>query len=305
MTAYHRPATLADTLAKRVPVHHSGARRAPSVRTRTRASCTNQTPTGACRGFGSPQAAIATESLVNQATAQLGLGRWEIGRHDALGRGRAVHEAVCALRQPLLATATAGDEAVLALDGARLRLTDAGGGGRALDLASVTEDVEADATYHPPTTVRDAERQRKPSATGDFAAQSALATMVCTAKVDDVVASQDVSRAVNARLVLGKIHGGIANGLGLALMEELIPGGTEKPCRDLIQTAADMPPIRVHLIEDSEPEGPFRAKGEREPALVSIAPAILSAMRHAAGVTLRQVPVLPHGRRATMQESAP
>jgi CO/xanthine dehydrogenase Mo-binding subunit len=94
--------------------------------------------------------------------------------------------------------------------------------------------------------------------------------------------------------VLGQIHGGIAQGLGLALMEEFIPGRTENLHDYLIPTVGDVPRIRVHLIEDPEPEGPFGAKGVGEPALVPTAPAILGAIRHATGVTMRRVPVLPH-----------
>ena len=103
-----------------------------------------------------------------------------------------------------------------------------------------------------------------------------------------------MGRAVNPDLVIGQIHGGIAQGLGLALMEEFIPGRTENLHDYLIPTAGDVPPIRVHLIEDPEPEGPFGAKGVGEPALVPTAPAILSAIRHATGVRLTRVPVLPH-----------
>jgi CO/xanthine dehydrogenase Mo-binding subunit len=95
-------------------------------------------------------------------------------------------------------------------------------------------------------------------------------------------------------MVLGQIHGGIAQGLGLALMEEFIPGRTENLHDYLIPTAGDVPPIRIHMVEDPEPEGPYGAKGVGEPALVPTAPAILGAIRHATGVTLRQVPVLPH-----------
>jgi len=94
--------------------------------------------------------------------------------------------------------------------------------------------------------------------------------------------------------VEGQIHGGIAQGLGLALMEEFIPGRTENLHDYLIPTAGDMPKITIHLIEDPEPEGPFGAKGVGEPALIATAPAILGAIRHATGVTVRRVPVLPH-----------
>jgi CO/xanthine dehydrogenase Mo-binding subunit len=55
-----------------------------------------------------------------------------------------------------------------------------------------------------------------------------------------------------------------------------------------------MPAVKIHLIEDPEPEGPFGAKGVGEPALIATAPAILAAIRHATGVRVTRVPVLPH-----------
>jgi CO/xanthine dehydrogenase Mo-binding subunit len=103
-----------------------------------------------------------------------------------------------------------------------------------------------------------------------------------------------VGRAINPVLVEGQIHGGIAQGLGLALMEEFIPGRTENLHDYLIPTAGDMPPIKTYLIEDPELTGPYGAKGVGEPALVATAPAILSAIRHACGARMTQVPVLPH-----------
>ncbi|HUG61264.1 MAG TPA: molybdopterin cofactor-binding domain-containing protein, partial [Methylomirabilota bacterium] len=114
-----------------------------------------------------------------------------------------------------------------------------------------------------------------------------------------------VGRAVNPTLVEGQVHGGIAQGLGLALMEEYVPGRTENLHDYLIPTVGDMPEIVVHLIEDPEPEGPFGAKGVGEPALVATAPAILGAIRHATGVRIDAVPVLPHRLWARLREGAP
>jgi aldehyde oxidoreductase len=62
-----------------------------------------------------------------------------------------------------------------------------------------------------------------------------------------------------------------------------------------------MPQIITHLIEDPEPSGPFGAKGVGEPALIATAPAILSAIRHATGARITQVPALPHRVFAAMQ----
>src|SRR5258705_11839124 len=108
-------------------------------------------------------------------------------------------------------------------------------------------------------------------------------TALGTVKVLDIVAAHDVGRAINPTLVEGQIHGGIAQGLGLALMEEFIPGRTENLHDYLIPTFGDMPDIDVLLIEDREPLGPYGAKGIGEPAPIPTAPAILGASRHATG----------------------
>ena len=91
-----------------------------------------------------------------------------------------------------------------------------------------------------------------------------------------------------------QIEGGIAQGIGLALMEEYIPGRTENLHDYLIPTIGDVPPIKSILIEAPEPTGPFGAKGIGEPALVPTAPAILNAVYAATGARLRSVPILPH-----------
>ena len=115
-----------------------------------------------------------------------------------------------------------------------------------------------------------------------------------TTKVTSMVAAHDVGRAINPTLVEGQIHGGIAQGLGLALIEEFVAGRTENLHDYLIPTVGDMPAVKIHLIEDREPEGPFGAKGVGEPALIATAPAILGAIRNATGVRVTRVPVLPH-----------
>jgi CO/xanthine dehydrogenase Mo-binding subunit len=122
-----------------------------------------------------------------------------------------------------------------------------------------------------------------------------------TVKLLSIVAAHDVGRAVNPTLVEGQIHGGIAQGLGLALMEEYLPGRTENLHDYLIPSAGDMPPVKIYLVEDAEPEGPFGAKGVGEPALIATAPAILGAIRHATGARITHVPALPHRVWAAIQ----
>ena len=169
--------------------------------------------------------------------------------------------------------------------------------------------LEGVGTWDPPTTPLDADGQGIPYATYGFAAQIAeveVDLVLGTTKVVEMVAAHDVGRAINPTLVEGQIHGGIAQGLGMALMEEFVPGRTENLHDYLLPTAGDVPPIRTYLIEDREPQGPFGAKGVGEPALIATAPAILSAIRHATGVRLRRTPVLPHRLwQALQQRGAP
>lgn len=205
------------------------------------------------------------------------------------------------LRAKILALANAGPQAKLKLDGATLSVID-GDAGRTVDLSALVADdqgivLAGEGQYDPPTTVLDAKGQGIPYATYGFAAQVAeveVDRLLGTVKVKRIVAAHDVGRAINPTLTEGQIHGGIAQGLGLALMEEYLPGRTENLHDYLIPTAGDMPEIAIHLIEDTEPEGPFGAKGVGEPALVATAPAILGAIRHAVGVRMTEVPVLPH-----------
>ena len=219
--------------------------------------------------------------------------------------GRAAYEAGRDLRRRILALANAGPEAQLSLEGKQLTVRDAMGSSRSINLAVLDAPLEGDGRYDPPTTALDEEGQGLPYATYGFGAQIALVSvdrLLGTVNVKRIIAAQDVGRAINPGLVIGQIHGGIAQGLGLALMEEFIPGRTENLHDYLIPTAGDVPDIQVHLIEAAEPEGPYGAKGVGEPALVPTAPAILSGIRHATGVTLRQVPVLPHRLWQALQE---
>ena len=118
-----------------------------------------------------------------------------------------------------------------------------------------------------------------------------------------MVAAHDVGKAINPTLVEGQIEGGIAQGLGLALMEEYLPGRTENLHDYLIPTIGDVPEIECILIEDREPLGPSGAKGVGEPGLVPTAPAILGAVHHATGIRAKRVPLLPHRLREAIVNS--
>jgi len=156
-------------------------------------------------------------------------------------------------------------------------------------------------SFNPPTIPLDADGQGVPYATYAFAAQIAEVEVdieLGTVRLLHIHAAHDVGRAINPTQVEGQIHGGIAQGIGMALMEEYVNGRTDNLHDYLIPTVGDVPPITVHLIEDPEPLGPWGAKGVGEPALVATAPAILSAIHAACGVRMREVPVTPSRLRA-------
>jgi CO/xanthine dehydrogenase Mo-binding subunit len=239
---------------------------------------------------------VAQLAQINGDTAlTLDAGKTSASRQTFVS-GRAALEAGRALRRAILGRVNAGADATLALEGTCLTVQD-GNDSHVIDLARLPHDLEAEGRYDPPTTPLYARGQGSPYATYGFAAQCALVevdTALATVRVRHIAAAQDVGRAINPTLVEGQIHGAIAQGLGFALMEEFIPGRTENLHDYLIPTVGDMPRITIHLIEDPEPEGPFGAKGVGEPALIPTAPAILSAIRHATGARLTELPVLPH-----------
>jgi CO/xanthine dehydrogenase Mo-binding subunit len=166
-------------------------------------------------------------------------------------------------------------------------------------------EVDVERVYrHPRTTPLDPENGQ---ITGERA-HVALATcaMRVVAEVDVelgltrvvwIGAAQDIGKAVNPQAVEGQIEGGTAQGLGLALMEEIQTRDgliTNASFTDyLIPTALDMPPVESVLIEDPEPDAPYGVKGVGEPPTVVSTAAIVSALRAATGRPLTRVPVRP------------
>ncbi len=166
-------------------------------------------------------------------------------------------------------------------------------------------EVDVERVYrHPRTTPLDPETGQ---ITGERAHVAlAVAAMRVVVEVDVelgltrvvwVGTAQDVGKAVNPLAVEGQIEGGIAQGLGLAVMEELVTRDGEilnASFTDyLIPTALDMPPVDIELIEVPEPDAPYGAKGVGEPPTVVSTAAILSALRDATGRPLTRVPVRP------------
>jgi CO/xanthine dehydrogenase Mo-binding subunit/aerobic-type carbon monoxide dehydrogenase small subunit (CoxS/CutS family) len=205
------------------------------------------------------------------------------------------------LRRQLLALAEVGEGARLELGAGRATLAEDGGPTSVINLAELPLLRSGDVllgtgTYDPHTTPLDADGQGIPYETYAFGAQVATVEVdmeLGTVTVLGISAAHDVGRAINPTQVEGQIHGGIAQGLGFALMEAYVPGRTENLHDYLIPTVGDIPPIECFLVEDAEPAGPYGAKGVGEPALVPTAPAILGAIRDATGARITSLPATP------------
>ena len=222
--------------------------------------------------------------------------------------GRAAMEAGEDLRGQILRMANAGHDATFDFGDGKLTVTD-GDAVRVIDLAKLPADKHGsnvllgEATFDPPATPLDEMGQGNPYGTYGFGAQVAeveVDTELGTVKVLHVWAAHDVGAAINPAQVEGQVHGGVAQGLGLALMEEYIPGRTNNLHDYLMPTFGDVPPIDVFLIEDPEPTGPYGAKGIGEPALIPTPPAIFGAIYHATGVHMKQAPATPDRVRAAL-----
>lgn len=114
-------------------------------------------------------------------------------------------------------------------------------------------------------------------------------------KVVQLACCQDVGKAVNPDAVYGQIQGGTAQGLGLAVMEEIqvSDGEIRNPSFTdyLIPTILDMPPMEIEILENGDPNAPYGVRGVGEPPTISTTPAVVAAIRAATGEMLTHAPV--------------
>ncbi|MFW6055383.1 MAG: xanthine dehydrogenase family protein molybdopterin-binding subunit, partial [Thermodesulfobacteriota bacterium] len=216
--------------------------------------------------------------------------------------GNAVKAAAQKLTQRLLSLAAEHLQAAetdLALEGGWVRhLKDSARQVSVASLAALAHDqgldLAGEGRFDPATTALDPETgQGVPYAAYAFACQLALISVdVLTGEVEveKVVAAHDVGRAVHPENVNGQICGGVAMGLGFALMEEFEPGKTGSLKDYHIPTCRDMPEVVPIIVESEEPSGPFGAKGVGEPALIPTAPAILNGLASALGKRIYALP---------------
>ncbi|HLJ98674.1 MAG TPA: molybdopterin cofactor-binding domain-containing protein [Streptosporangiaceae bacterium] len=169
-------------------------------------------------------------------------------------------------------------------------------------LAMGTIPAEATAEFrHRPTSPLDPDTgQGDAHVQYAFAAHRAVVdvdTELGLVKVVEIATAQDVGKAMNPQAVEGQIHGGIAQGLGLAVMEEiqLTDGAIRNPSFTdyLIPTILDMPPVQLDILELADPHAPYGLRGVGEPPTISSTPAVVAAIRAATGTDLSRVPVRP------------
>lgn len=116
-------------------------------------------------------------------------------------------------------------------------------------------------------------------------------------RVVEIATAQDVGKIMNPQSLEGQIEGGIAQGLGLALLEEIqVKDGKVQNASFtdyLLPTILDMPSIKMEILELADPEAPYGLKGVGEPPTISSTPAIVAALRDATGQPLTRIPVKP------------
>jgi CO/xanthine dehydrogenase Mo-binding subunit/aerobic-type carbon monoxide dehydrogenase small subunit (CoxS/CutS family) len=221
--------------------------------------------------------------------------------------GKAAFLAGRAMRRAILRLANVGEEATIRFDDGTITIEGSGGERHvklsALSLNGAGFVAEVRETFDPPTTPLDENGQGEPYAVFGYGAHLAAVEVdveLGRVKVLQLVCAHDVGKAINPTLVEGQIEGGAAQGLGMALMEEFVPGKGENLHDYLIPTFGDMPPIESILIEEASSIGPFGAKGIGEQALIPTAPAILNAIHHATGARITRTPATPDRLRAAI-----
>lgn len=172
-----------------------------------------------------------------------------------------------------------------------------------ISVADATEGVTFSETFehhHRKTEDLDENGQGNCHVAFAFVAHRAVVDVDCElglVKVVQIATAQDVGKVLNPLSALGQLEGGIAQGLGLAVMEEIVleNGKVKNPSFTdyLLPTALDAPSVVAVMIEEPEPQAPLGAKGIGEPPCISVTPAIVAAIRAATGKALPRVPVRP------------
>lgn len=156
--------------------------------------------------------------------------------------------------------------------------------------------------YQPPPNVFWDDEKYQGDAYGTYAwavyvAEVKVDMLTYEAHVQDFVAVQEVGKVINPVLATGQIEGGVAQAIGFTLFENVVWNNgrmaNNQMTNYIIPTPADIPPIRVYFEENPYAYGPAGAKGIGELPMDGAAPAILSAIENATGVSISHVPLMP------------
>ncbi|WP_214326544.1 xanthine dehydrogenase family protein molybdopterin-binding subunit [Nonomuraea sediminis] len=241
--------------------------------------------------------------VIHPADNQVGDSGSSSASRQSYMTGGAVKEACSAVRESLFALAVArfGAYDDLSLVGGKIISQRDGVLATVEDVLGSEVIEETREFHHHRTTGMD-------PVTGQGSTHTQLALCVHRAVVDvdvelglvkvvELAAVQDVGKILNRLSLEGQIHGATAQGLGLAVMEEIVvtDGKVRNPSFTdyLIPTILDMPPMRLEILENADPLAPYGLRGAGEPPTLSSTPAIVAAIRDATGLALNRVPVRP------------
>jgi xanthine dehydrogenase molybdenum-binding subunit len=181
---------------------------------------------------------------------------------------------------------------------------------RALHFGAKSELVMTTGFYEPPSTPPDEKHM------GDISACYAFGTHVAEVEVDldtgvvkvlRLAAAHDVGRVINRLGIEGQVEGGIAQGLGYCLTEEVKVGDGKilnPTFTDYkIPTTTDLPELNISFVETNDPSGPYGAKGIGESPLIPVAPAIANAVFNATGVRMTELPLTPENVLKKLKEA--
>ncbi len=172
--------------------------------------------------------------------------------------------------------------------------------------------LRSSAQYRAPLGLRWDDERYEGDAYGTYAwavyvAEVSVDTVTYEIRLDDFVAVQEVGRVINPVLAAGQIEGGVAQGIGWALFEQVAwregRMANAQMTNYIMPTSMDLPPIRVHFEERPYAEGPGGAKGIGELPMDGPAPAIANAVSHATGIDIRRIPITPEALMALMEPS--
>jgi CO/xanthine dehydrogenase Mo-binding subunit len=214
--------------------------------------------------------------------------------------GSAVQKAAADARRQILALAAKrleAAEADLDIVGGTVRVR--GVPSRAIAVADVIKMTSGFGAQHAPVfgVASEAITARSP-AFGAHVAAVEVDPDSGRVRVTGYAVAQDVGRAINPALVRGQIHGGVAQGIGWALMEQVVydDGGalaTASFADYALPRSTDVPPVDVHIVEVPSARGPFGAKGVGEPPVVPVSGAIANGIADATGARLDSLPITP------------